>query len=267
MQAPKLRWQDSMDGLGVVAWTAHARTWTVTSIGRNVESVFGYSRRAWRTKGFWLSHIDVTDRELVGEFLEETLDRRRSTRETCEYRFLDANGAVRWVRTSVARRTMRASAVSGFHLDITESRTARESLSVVDEQYQFALRVAGVRIWEHDAADVDSLVPAPIAALAGLGAGRPVTLQQWLERVHPRDRERVLAHATQTRVTAPVPQGRARPLSRLEYRVRHVNGSIRWLETTVAKVPVARPSDSIATSGNRFRPVPRCSTGSASSWR
>ena len=207
MQAAKLRWQDSMDGLGVVAWTAHARTWTVTSIGRNVESVFGYSRRAWRTKGFWLSHIDSTDRELVGEFLEETLDRRRSSRETCEYRFLDANGAVRWVRTSVARRTMRASAVSGFHLDITESRTARESLSVVDEQYQFALRVAGVRIWEHDAADVESMVPAPIAALAGLGAGRPVTLQQWLERVHPRDRERVLAHANQTRVTAPAQQG------------------------------------------------------------
>ena len=72
-----------------------------------------------------------------------------------------------------------------------------------------------------------------------MGAGRPVTLQQWLERVHPRDRERVLAHATQTRVTAPVQQGRARPLSRLEYRVRHVNGSIRWLETTVAKVQAA----------------------------
>jgi len=236
VQAPELRWQDSMDGLGVVAWTARARTWTVTSIGRNVESVFGYPRRAWRAKGFWLSHVDATDRELVGGFLEDALGRRRFAPDTCEYRFVDASGVVRWVRTSVARRTMRAGAVSGLHLDITESRTARASLTVADEEYRFALRVAGVGLWEHDLADVDAVIPAPIAALAGLGSDSPVRVEDWLDRVHPRDRERVMAHARQTRATEPASQGRARPISRLQYRVRHVNGSIRWLETTVAKV-------------------------------
>jgi signal transduction histidine kinase/PAS domain-containing protein len=225
-----------MDGLGVVAWTARARTWTVTSIGRNVESVFGYPRRAWRAKGFWLSHVDATDRELVGGFLEDALGRRRFAPDTCEYRFVDASGVVRWVRTSVARRTMRAGAVSGLHLDITESRTARASLTVADEEYRFALRVAGVGLWEHDLADVDAVIPAPIAALAGLGSDSPVRVEDWLDRVHPRDRERVMAHARQTRATEPASQGRARPISRLQYRVRHVNGSIRWLETTVAKV-------------------------------
>src|SRR5690242_17763511 len=102
-----------MDGLGVVPWTARARTWTVTSIGRNVESVFGYPRRAWRTKGFWLSHVDATDRDLVGGFLEDALTRRHP--DACEYRFLNASGAVRWVRTSIARRTMRTSDLSGLH--------------------------------------------------------------------------------------------------------------------------------------------------------
>jgi C4-dicarboxylate-specific signal transduction histidine kinase len=235
LQTPKLRWQDSMDGLGVVAWTARARTWTVTSIGRNVESVFGYPRRAWRTKGFWLAHVDATDRDLVGEFLEEALGRRGDVPETCEYRFVDATGIVRWVRTSVAPATMRAGAVSGLHLDITGGRTARAALGAKDEQYQFALEVAGVRIWETGSLADAGIVPAPIAALAGLGSVTPVRFDEWLQRVHPRDRERVLAHATQAGVAFPADEGGARSLSRLEYRVRHVDGSIRWLETTVAK--------------------------------
>ena len=225
-----------MDGLGVVAWTARARTWTVTSIGRNVESVFGYSRRAWRTKGFWLSHVDAADRELVGGFLEETFERRRAVPDACEYRFVDASGAVRWVRTSIARRNTRIGNVSGLHLDLTGSRTPREPVSIADEQYQFALSVAGVKIWVYEATGSEPIVPAPMTALAGFSPDTPVTMTQWLERVHPRDRERVVAHTSQARTVAPMLNGNARPLLRLEYRVRHMNGTLRWLEATVTKV-------------------------------
>lgn len=225
-----------MDGLGVVPWTARARTWTVTSIGRNAESVFGYPRRAWRAKGFWLAHVNATDRDRVDGFLEDAFARRRPAFDACEYRFLDASGAVRWVRTSIARRTMRTSDLSGLHLDITESRRARETLTLADERYRFALRAAGVHLWEYDAVGPEPVIPAPIAELAGLGAGGPVSLAEWVERVHPRDRERVVAYAAQMDSMAPQPSGQTPPVSRFEFRVRHANGSIRWLETTLAKV-------------------------------
>jgi PAS domain S-box-containing protein len=225
-----------MDGLGVVAWTARARTWTVTSIGRNVESVFGYPRRAWRTKGFWLSHVEDTDRDAVGGFLEDAITQRRTASDACEYRFFDASGRVRWVRTSVARRPRRADDLTGLHLDITESRSTPPSPSVADEAYRFALDVAGVRIWTHDAsADVD-VIPAPFAALAGLDPNTPVPFEAWLNRVHPRDRKRLVAYAGA--VLAP-PQESTKPAGRLEFRVRHVNGSMRWFETTVAKIDPA----------------------------
>jgi PAS domain S-box len=244
VQAPKLRWQDSMDGLGVVAWTARAGTWTVTSIGRNVESIFGYPRRAWRTKGFWLAHVEATDRPLVGGFLDDVLARHPVSPRKCEYRFLDARGEVRWVRTTVARtpRSVRAGNVSGLHLDITEARRARDTLTGVDERYQFALRVAGVSLWERSAAQEEGWMPASITALAGFGSSTRVTWTEWLERIHPRDRQRVLEHASRGYGPVSALREHDEPLSRIEYRVRHVDGTTRWLETTIATVQRAGES-------------------------
>lgn len=220
-----------MDGLGVVTWTARAGTWTITSIGRNVESVFGYPRNAWRTKGFWLSHVDATDRDLVGGFLQEAMvtGRRTLGPETCEYRFLHAAGGVRWVRTSVASNPARQRNVSGLHLDITESRRIRDRLNV-DERYQFALRAAGVRLWERKAEQDAGLIPSAIAELAGFPANAEVTWEDWLVRIHPRDRERVSEQAISAYGPSAPTEGEEE--TRIEYRVRHVDGSTRWLETT-----------------------------------
>lgn len=224
-----------MDGLGVVAWTARPRTWTVTSIGRNVESIFGYTRRAWRTKGFWLSHVEDADRDVVGGFLEDAAGSSRSI-DACEYRFFDASGRTRWVRTSVARRPRRANDLTGFHLDVTDARASKPSPAATDEEYAFALNVAGLRLWAHDPSVSPDMIPASFAALIGLDADRPMRFDEWLERVHPRDRKRVVAYASQALSASAVPRTGVRPMPRLEYRVRHANGSMRWLETTVAPV-------------------------------
>jgi signal transduction histidine kinase len=230
-----------MTALGVIPWTARARTWTVVSIGSVGESILGHPRRAWRSKGFWLSHVEPADRDRLVRCLNEAADRERPT--VCEYRFTDALGGVLWLRSAVTWRPESPGKVSGFHIDVTAEREARPAVSVLDEQYRYALEVAGVAIWQRGANELEGWMHPAITVLAGLPADARVSFTEWLDRVHPRDRDRTSEHASYACFSGPVTAGAVVPLSRLDYRVRHVDGSIRWLSSTIATVASADGSD------------------------
>jgi two-component system, LuxR family, sensor kinase FixL len=230
-----------MTALGVIPWTARAGTWTVVSIGSVGELILGHPRRAWRGKGFWLSHVEPADRDRLVRCLNEAADRERPT--VCEYRFADAQGGILWLRSAVTWRPEFPGKVSGFHIDVTAEREARPVVSVLDEQYRYALDVAGVAIWQRGANELDGWMHPAVTALAGLPADARVSFTEWLDRVHPRDRDRSSEHASYACFSGPVTAGAVVPLSRLDYRVRHVDGSIRWLSSTIATVASADGSD------------------------
>ena len=223
-----------MTALGVIPWTARAGTWTVVSIGSNGERVLGHPKRAWRGKGFWLSHVEPADRDRLVRCLNEAADREQPT--VCEYRFSDAQGGVRWLRSAVSWRAESPGKVSGFHLDVTAERGTRLVGSVLDEQYRYALSVAGVSIWQRGADELDGWMHPAITALAGIPPETHVSFNDWIDRVHPRDRDRAAEHTSYGCFTGPVVPGAVVPLSRLDYRIRHVDGSIRWLASTIATI-------------------------------
>jgi two-component system, LuxR family, sensor kinase FixL len=223
-----------MTALGVIPWTARAGTWTVVSIGSTGERVLGHPKRAWRGKGFWLSHVEPADRDRLVRCLNEAADREQPT--VCEYRFSDAQGGVRWLRSAVTWRPESPGKVSGFHLDVTAERAARLVGSVLDEQYRYALDVAGVAIWQRGADELDGWIHPAITALAGIPPETHVSVNDWIDRVHPRDRDRAAEHTGYGCFTGPVAPGAVVPLSRLDYRIRHVDGSIRWLASTIATI-------------------------------
>src|SRR5262245_53691833 len=233
--------KSAMTALGVIPWTARARTWTVVSIGSAGDSILGYPRRAWRGKGFWLSHVEPANRERLVRCWNEAADRERPT--VCEYRFTDAQGGILWLRSAVTWRSESPGKVSGFHIDVTAEREAQPVVSLLDEQYRYALDVAGVAIWQRGADDLEGWVHPAITALAGLPADARVSFTEWLDRVHPRDRDRTSEHASHACFSGPVTAGAVTPLSCLDYRVRHVDGSIRWLSSTIATVASADGSD------------------------
>jgi two-component system sensor kinase FixL len=230
-----------MTALGVIPWTARAGTWTVVSIGSADERILGHPRRAWRGKGFWLSHVEPADRDRLVRCLIEAADRERPT--VCEYRFTDAEGALRWLRSAVTWRPESPGKVSGFHIDVTAEREARAAVSVLDEQYRYALDVAGVAIWQRGANELDGWMHPAITALAGIPADVRMSFNEWMDRVHPRDRDRTGEHACYGCFTGPITPGAVVPLSRLDYRVRHLDGSFRWLASTIATVASADGSD------------------------
>jgi PAS domain S-box-containing protein len=92
------------------------------------------------------------------------------------------------------------------------------------------LDVAGVSVRSHDVALDMVSWDGRLPRMLGYTDGVPRTFETWLARIHPDDRERVLAH--ERAVLAPAAgAGRARhaPLADIEYRVFHRDGSIRWL--------------------------------------
>jgi len=223
-----------MTALGVIPWTARAGTWTIVSIGSTGERVLGHPKRAWRGKGFWLSHVEPADRDRLVRCLNEAADREQPT--VCEYRFTDAQGGVRWLRSAVSWRPESPGKVSGFHLDVTAERAARLVEGVLDEQYRYALDVAGVAIWQRGVDELDGWIHPAITALAGIPPETHVSFNDWIDRVHPRDRDRAAEHTSYGCFTGPVAPGAVVPLSRLDYRIRHVDGSIRWLASTIATI-------------------------------
>ena len=236
MRTDRQSGKKAINALGVVPWTAKAGTWTVVSIGSGIESWLGHTRDAWRGKGFWLSHVEGDDRGTLEKCLSEAVGRDPETPAVCEYRFIDGHGHVRWLRTAMASRSGSPDKVTGFHLDITAERRARQLMPVLDNQYEYALDVAGVHLWQRGTHELEGWMHPSITSLAGIPADTPVSYAEWLERVHPRDRRRVSEHASHGCFEGAVSPGSAVPLSRTEYRVRHVNGSIRWLASTVAAV-------------------------------
>jgi len=166
--------------------------------------------------------------------LNEAADREHPT--VCEYRFTDAQGGVRWLRSAVTWRAESPGKVSGFHLDVTADRAARLVEGVLDEQYRYALDVAGVAIWQRGADELDGWIHPAITALAGIPPETHVSFNDWIDRVHPRDRDRAEEHTSYGCFTGPVAPGAVVPLSRLDYRIRHVDGSIRWLASTIATI-------------------------------
>lgn len=143
-------WDTTMDAVGVIPWTARAKTWTFTHIGRGVETLFGYPERDWRKSGFWLAHVDGADRDLLLESLHDAMARVNGEPVVCAYRFADAAGETRWLRSAIRRRMRLRDGLSGVHVDITtERRDAPPALSEVEE-LRAALRAAQVYrdVWQ-----------------------------------------------------------------------------------------------------------------------
>ena len=227
--------QFAMNALGVIPWTARAGTWTVVSIDPGVEQLLGHPRSAWRGKGFWLSHVEAADRDQLERCLNDAVQHPDGP-TVCEYRFTDADGSSRWLRSTITWRATSPDKVTGYHLDITAERQTREAATVLGDEYRYALQVAGIRMWQRGALEREGFVSPEITSLAGISADTRVSFADWLERIHPRDRDRVVEHSDAGRFDGPVPPGIVLPLSHLEFRVRHVDGSIRWLASTVAVI-------------------------------
>lgn len=173
----------------------------------------------------WLEATHPEDRERAEQAFRQANASQTSFR--VEYRLLHASGAYRWAIDAASPRFGDNGEFLGYVgsvIDINERRDAEEKLALNEEQLRLALQVAEIGQWDVDQASGRMFWPPRVKAMFGISPDVPVTLDDFLNGVHPEDRERTKAAYE----AASDPDVRA--LYDVEYRtVGKEDGIIRWV--------------------------------------
>jgi PAS domain S-box-containing protein len=115
--------------------------------------------------------------------------------------------------------------VIGFALDISDPKRTEEALRQNENRTREAVQVSQTGIFDHDQI-TDTIYWSPEQRkIYGFGPDEPVTLAEFLNCVHPEDRERI--GAAVRRAHDPAGDGRFD----VEHRILRRDGAVRWLTT------------------------------------
>jgi PAS domain S-box-containing protein len=174
----------------------------------------------------WAEGIHPDDRQKCIDTYTQAFDRREEFR--MEYRVRRHDGEYRWLYDVGVPRFSADRTFAGYIgscVDVTERRRAEEAARESDERLRLATQAGKMFAYEWDAA-TDVIVRAgncpEIFGVLGIDESTSTTGQKILARVHPEDRERLVAE-----MAALSP---ARPDLRISYRMVRQDGTVIWLE-------------------------------------
>jgi PAS domain S-box-containing protein len=179
--------------------------------------------------------IDSTSRNVVDDSRDDEVGYRAT------FRLLLPDGGMRHVETiaeAVRDEEGRTLRTVGAIQDVSERRHVYELLRRDQDRFQLALQATGLGFWDWDRnTNIVKFLPAG-KRLLGLDPNEiPSRYEEWVGRIHPDDRERV-----RTAGRACLEGGQ--PEFALEFRLRHEDGSDRWIYTSgvVVRDATGRPT-------------------------
>jgi PAS domain S-box-containing protein len=141
------------------------------------------------------------------------------------YRMVRSDGTIIWLEKNSRAQFDQQSKllrIIGIVTDITERKRAEESVRASEERLRLAVQAGRMFAYEWDAS-TDLLVrSAESAQILGIPEATPLTGQQVLAKVHPDDRDRLVAAVGELS-----PEN---PSLAITYRMLRPDGSMIWLE-------------------------------------
>jgi PAS domain S-box-containing protein len=199
---------------------------SVLYVSPQIETILGYTPQDWeQIPGFWTQIMHPDDRDRVVEEAERT--GRTGDTYSQEYRMIAADGRVVWFRDQAVQirdETGRPLLWQGVMLDITERKEAEARLREAEDVFRALVEhLPAVAYREALLASPEEFYISPrVQEVFGYSPEEWTwTPGFWSERIHPGDRDRVLALDEET--------NRTHRAYTAEYRFRHADGSYRWI--------------------------------------
>jgi diguanylate cyclase (GGDEF)-like protein/PAS domain S-box-containing protein len=145
-----------------------------------------------------------------------------------ERRYRRKDGNVLWVLSTPSlvrdEETREPSCIIVQITDIDRQKRAEEALAASESRWNFALEGAGQGVWDHDHRNRRVFFSRMWRLMRGYGAEEAVdaTLEGWIKRIHPDDRERILSTVLRQ-------DSGEIPFNAFEYRERHKDGHYVWI--------------------------------------
>jgi PAS domain S-box-containing protein len=196
-----------------------------TSHGLGCEAITGYTSKEFDDDPFlWYDMIFSEDRPAVTAQAERVL--RGETPPPLEHRIVRKDGSFRWIRnTPVPHKDDqdRLVAYDGLVSDITERKRVELALRQSQERLALVIQGSSDGVWDWDIATKEVYFSPRWKSMLGY-ADQEVDnhFSSWEQLLHPADRQRALA-SLQAYLAG------QSPTYELEHRLRHKDGSYRWI--------------------------------------
>jgi PAS domain S-box-containing protein len=208
--APVLIWMSGRDKL----CTFFNKPW-LDFTGRSLEQEMGNG---------WAEGVHPDDLQKCLKVYTEAFDARKAF--VMQYRLRRNDGEYRWVSDQgVARHDAQGNFVGyvGSCVDVTELINKDEALRESEERMRLAADAVNLGMWDWDLRKDEAWVTSTRRAFLGWPASRKITLEQFISRVHPDDRNRI-----RQAIDDAIHKGRDYDS---EYRMILSDGSVRWMST------------------------------------